>query len=271
MKLITLGTGSPLPHPDRAGPATLVRVAGRDILFDCGRGVLMRLAATWAGPVQLERVLLTHLHSDHVTDFNDVVTMRWTMSPEENPLPVVGPVGTAGFVDRTIAMLRDDIGYRLAHHADLNWEPACSVTEVSDEVVFDDGVVRISAAPTDHGPVRPTVGYRVDADGASVVIAGDTVPCEGLDRLCQGADMYVQTTLRRSLIEAIPAPRLQDILGYHSSIQDAAATAARAGVATLVITPHDPGAAARHGERVDRRGPRGLRRGGCRRERPVGA
>jgi ribonuclease Z len=240
MKLVTLGTGSPLPDPNRAGPATLVRVAGRDFLFDCGRGVLMRLAASWTGPVQIERVLLTHLHSDHVTDFNDLVTMRWVMSPAENPLPVSGPPGTAAFADRTLAMLSDDIGYRLAHHDDLNWRPACSVTEVStgvdDGVVLDDGVARIWAAPTDHAPVQPTVGYRVEAEGRSIVIAGDTVPCEGLDRLCRGADVYVQTTLRRSLIEAIPAPRLQDILGYHSSISDAAATAARAGVGTLVMT-----------------------------------
>ena len=69
-----------------------------------------------------------------------------------------------------------------------------------------------------------------------LVIAGDTVPCEGLDRLCAGADVYVQTVIRRSMVEAIPAPRLQDILDYHSSIQDAAATATRAGAGTLVMT-----------------------------------
>jgi ribonuclease Z len=236
MKVITLGTGSPLPDPNRAGPATLVRVAGRDLLFDCGRGVLMRSAAAMAGPVGFDTVFLTHLHSDHVTDFNDIVTMRWAMSPMPNPLRVVGPVGTQRFVDRTLEMLRDDIGYRLAHHADLQWEPTCEVTEVSDGLVSDDGVVRITAAPTDHAPVHPTVGYRIEADGKVVAIAGDTVPCDGLDRLCLGADLYVQTVVRRSLVEAIPAPRLQDILDYHSSIQDAATTATRAGVGTLVMT-----------------------------------
>ena len=48
--------------------------------------------------------------------------------------------------------------------------------------------------------------------------------------------MYVQTVIRTSLVRAIPSSRLQDILDYHSSIEDAAATAARAGVATLVLT-----------------------------------
>ena len=45
MKITLLGTGSPLPDPRRAGPATLVRTDGACILVDCGRGVLMRLAA----------------------------------------------------------------------------------------------------------------------------------------------------------------------------------------------------------------------------------
>ena len=141
-------------------------------------------------------------------------------------------------------MLSDDITYRTAHHADLNWEPSCSVKEVGDGLAYDDGTVHIVAAPTDHAPVRPTVGYRIEAEGKAVVIAGDTVPCEGLDRLCAGADVYVQTVIRRSLVEAIPFGRIQDILDYHSSIQDAAATASRAGVGTLVLTHLVPAPAA---------------------------
>ena len=236
MKPITLGTGSPIPDPQRAGPATLVRVAGMDFLFDCGRGVLMRAAAAMSGPAAFHTVFLTHLHSDHVTDFNDVVTMRWAMSPIVNPLRVVGPVGTAAFVERTLAMLEFDIGYRLAHHADLNWEPAIEVIETSGGVVLELEGVRVSAAPTNHRPVEPTVGYRVDFDESSVVIGGDSVPCEGLDQLCLDADIYVQTVIRESLVKSIPVPRLQDILDYHSSTVDAGNTAQRAGVKKLVMT-----------------------------------
>ncbi len=196
----------------------------------------MRCAAVGTGAAAFASVFLTHLHSDHTTDLNDVITMRWVGSPDPNPLPLVGPPGSQALVDRTLSMLSDDIAYRTAHHADLNWEPACSVTEVSDGLAYDDGTVRIVAGPTDHAPVRPTVGYRIEAEGKAVVIAGDTVPCEGLDRLCAGADVYVQTVIRRSLVEAIPFGRIQDILDYHSSIQDAAATASRAEVDTLVLT-----------------------------------
>jgi ribonuclease Z len=236
MEVIILGSGSPLPDPGRAGPATLVRAAGRDFLFDAGRGVLMRLAGAGSGPLQVEQVLLTHLHSDHVTDLNDLLTMSWVMSQEQRPLRVAGPPGTSVLVERTLAMLAQDIGYRRAHHADLNWDPSAEVTEVSDGVVLDDGTVKIIAAPTDHAPVQPTAGYRIEADGKVVAIGGDTIPCSGLDRLCDHADLYVQTVIRRSLIEAIPVRRLKDILGYHSAIEDAASTARRCGVGTLVLT-----------------------------------
>ena len=196
----------------------------------------MRLAAAGAFPGMLTSVFLTHLHSDHVSDFNDVVTTRWVMSPVESPLDVVGPFGTDTFVARTLAMLEDDIGYRIAHHDDLRWQPGVTVTEVEDGTVSERDGVRVIAAPTDHRPVHPTVGYRFEHDGAAVVVAGDTVPCEGLDRLSAGADVYVQTVVRRSLVESIPMTRFQDILDYHSSVEDAGRTAARAGVGTLVLT-----------------------------------
>ncbi|MDZ7732802.1 MAG: MBL fold metallo-hydrolase [Acidimicrobiia bacterium] len=235
MELVVLGSGSPLPDPDRAGPATLVRAGGLDLLFDCGRGVLLRAAAAGTGPPALRAVLLTHLHSDHVTDFNDVFTMRWAMSPAPNPLTVIGPPGTGDFVDATAAMLAPDIGYRRAHHDDLDWDPPTEVTEATEGVVLDESGVRVVAAPTDHRPVQPTVGYRVEADGTTVAIAGDTVPCAGLDELCRDADVYVQTVIRRKLVEAVPVPRLQDILDYHSDTEDAGRTASKAGVRTLVL------------------------------------
>ena len=242
MDVITLGTGSPMPDPNRAGPCSLVRAAGATLLVDAGRGVLMRAAAVGVLPPMLSAVLLTHLHSDHVTDLNDVITSRWVMSMEPAPLPVVGPPGTAELVARTLEMLRPDVGWRLAHHEDLTWEPEVVVTEVADgPVELDLPGVTVTAAPTEHRPVHPTVGYRIEADGAAVALAGDTVPCEGLDRICAGAQVYVQTAIRRSVVEALPIARLQDILDYHSSVEDAAATAARAGVRTLVLTHMVPG------------------------------
>jgi ribonuclease Z len=83
MQVVILGSDSPLPDPNRAGPSTLIRTTAGDLLFDCGRGILMRAAAVGSAPGAFRALFLTHLHSD----------------------------------------LEPDIGYRLAHHDDLNWRP----------------------------------------------------------------------------------------------------------------------------------------------------
>jgi ribonuclease Z len=236
MQVIILGSGSPLPDPQRAGPSTLVRTSAGDFLFDCGRGVLMRAAAAGSGAGAFRAVLLTHLHSDHITDLNDIYTSRWITSFQPNPLPVYGPPGTAALLRAVGAMLEPDAGYRLAHHDDLQWPPSSGVTEIEAGVVFEEGTVRITAAPTDHAPVRPTVGYRIDDAGQSVVIAGDTVPCSGLDGLSKDAGVLVHTVVRPDLIELFGLARLSDVLDYHSSVAQAAQTAARNDVGTLLLT-----------------------------------
>lgn len=240
IEVVVLGTGNPLPAADRAGPATLVRAGGRHVLFDCGRGAVLRLAAAGVVPVMLDLVALTHLHGDHVCALPDLVDTHWVMSMTPTALRLVGPPGTATVADGVRAMLGPDVSYRMAHHADLTWAPHLEVEEVGPGVVHDDGQLRIVAGATDHRPVEPTLGYRLEHGGASVVIAGDTVPCAGLDQLCRGADVYVQTVLRDDLVQLVPARRFQETIDYHSTVAQAADTAARAGVGTLVLTHQVP-------------------------------
>jgi ribonuclease Z len=243
MQVTLLGTGNPIPDPRRAGPSTLVRTAGATVLVDCGRGVLMRLGAAGAFPPMLSAVLVTHLHSDHLTDLNDVITMHWVMCPVPTTLRIYGPPRTREVVDATLAALAPDILYRVSHHDDLTWTPQVEVIEVAAGDTFTIGDTTVTVAATDHRPVEPTVAFRLDAGGQSVVLGGDGVPCDGLDTLCHDADVYVQTVVRDDLVKLVPSARFQDILDYHSTVQQAAQTAQRAGVDTLVLTHYVPGIA----------------------------
>ncbi len=236
MDVTILGSGSPIPDGNRAGPSGLVSAAGQHFLIDAGRGVLMRLAGAGLQIPQVTAVLLTHLHSDHTSDFNDVITTFWVMPMTVGrQLQVIGPPGTQAFVDRTVAAMSADVGYRIDHHDDLNEPPAPAVTEVADGQSIEFGGVTIHARLVDHGVVKPAVGFRFEADGAAIAWSGDTLPCDGLDALCTDADIYVQTVIRKSLVESIPVQRFQDIIDYHSDVEQAGQTAARANVKTLVL------------------------------------
>lgn len=237
----TLGTGSPIPDPNRAGPSTLVDADGTRLLIDAGRGVTMRLAAAGVFPMMLDAVLLTHLHSDHITDLNDVVTTHWVMNrTAEARLQIYGPRGTRQVVDGLLAMLSADISYRIAHHDDLNYGPQFDVHELEPPCELQIGPANISVRHTSHQPVEPSIGYRIAVGDTAVAIAGDTLPCDGLDELCAGAAIYVQTVIRSDFVMQIPSPRLHDIVDYHSTIEQAAETASRNGVGTLVATHFVP-------------------------------
>jgi ribonuclease Z len=242
IEITLLGTGSPIPDPNRAGPSTLVRAGGQVFLVDCGRGVLQRAAAVGVGAAGLSALLLTHLHSDHIGDLGDLLITRWitTFAPEPAPLPIIGPPGTAETVEATLKAFGHDIGYRIAHHADLNAPPAVQVHDCTEGPVWDRDGVSIRVAPTDHRPVAPTIGFRIESGTTSAVLAGDTVPCAALDELASGADALVHTVIRKDIVVNIPQQRLQDICDYHSSVEEAAATADRAGVGTLVMTHYVP-------------------------------
>lgn len=247
MKVTLLGTGSPIPSPTCAGPSTLVQAGGQNVLVDAGRAVIMRLIGAMCPPPLISAVVLTHLHSDHICDLNDVITTRWVASPAATPLPIYGPVGTKKMVEGLLAMLSFDEGYRLDHHDDLRAAGGMKVEvhEVEPGTTFTIGDVSISVHSTDHRPVTPTVGFRFSHDGKVAALAGDTIPCDGLYDLCRDADIYVQTVIREDLVRTfatlVPTgERFLDIIDYHSTVQQAAQTATKCGVKTLLLTHFVP-------------------------------
>ena len=247
MKITLLGTGSPLPSATCAGPSTLVQAGGQNIVVDAGRGVIMRLVGAMCPPPFISAIILTHLHSDHICDLNDIITTRWISSPAAAPLPIYGPKGTQKMVDGLLAMLSQDETYRLDHHDDLRAAGGMKVDvrEVEAGESFTIGDVTVSVHATDHRPVAPTIGFRIEHEGVVGALAGDTIPCDGLYDMCKDADIYVQTVLREDLVRTF-APlvptgdRFLDILDYHSTVQQAGQTAAKCNVKTLLLTHFVP-------------------------------
>ncbi len=236
MEIVLTGTGSPLPDANRAGPSTLIKAGDTHILVDAGRGTVMRMAGAGSMPPFLAAVCITHLHSDHVCALNDVITTHWVMTAGNATLDIYGPVGIAEFVERSLAALEPDIGYRIAHHDVLTVGPQVQVIELEPGDTFEISDVVVKTAATAHAPVHPTIGFRFEHAGNSAALVGDTLPCAGVDELCANADVYVQTVIRYDIVQTIPQPMMQDILDYHSDLPQAAETAARNNVDTLMLT-----------------------------------
>jgi len=135
-----------------------------------------------------------------------------------------------------MAALEADIGYRIEHHDQLTEGPKVDVIEIEAGDSFQVNDITVSTAPTQHSPARPTIGFRLEHEGSVAAIVGDTLPCDGVDTLASNADVYVQTVIRRDLVELVPIEMLQDILDYHSGVIEAAQTGARVGVKQIVFT-----------------------------------
>ena len=191
IRVTLLGTGTPFPNAERFGSAILVEVPGKKLLFDCGRGVVVRLEQAGVSPKDIDGLFLTHLHSDHVVGIPDLWLTGWFLR-RSKPLRVWGPQGTSNMAEHLAQAFAFDIHIREAAPDPL---PAKGVEidakEIEQGEIYNDGSARVSAFLVDHGTVNPAFGYRVDSAGHSVVTSGDTKFCQNLVNFAKGADCLV--------------------------------------------------------------------------------
>lgn len=251
------GTGSPLPNPDRAGPCALVIAGDQMIVVDAGEGSARQIQIAGLPMARVQRLMLTHFHSDHIDGLGPLMLLRWTQSAAQSPLPVHGPTGVERVVAGFNAAYSTDNGYRVAHHGAAIVPPggaggvAVPFTVPPADgrplVVLRQGGLTVTAFNVDHDPVSPAVGYRFDYKGRSLVISGDTAASAAVTRNARDADLLVHEALQPRLVAAMTraldargqqgtAQITRDILDYHASPEDAARSAQSAGVKRLVLT-----------------------------------
>jgi ribonuclease Z len=241
-----LGTGTPLPNPQRACPSTLVTAVDKHFIVDTGQGSRQNLAGIGAQFVDV--ALFTHFHSDHISDFGDFLLSR-TIGGATEPLTAIGPKGVSKVVNGFLAAYELDYHYRHAHHGDL-WIPAAAtarVIEAEPGVVYDQDGVRVIMFEVDHMPVSPAVAYRFEYQDRVIVISGDTNMVPAMIEQSRGADILVHNVMNKDMVKAAQASfqeannlrRAQvfgDIQEYHADRMEVARIAQEAGVKKLVLT-----------------------------------
>lgn len=218
MRVSLLGTGSPRVDPDRSGPAVLVEAGGSFLLFDAGRGVVLRLAQLDIPVAQINPVFLTHLHSDHIFALDDLWITGWIYQRPQ-PLSVYGPVGTGAFVMEMQQAFAYDVAVRNQHSGLDESSAQVVAVEIEPEsgVAYSKNGVSVSAFLVDHGSVEPAFGYKIDFGNRSVVISGDTTYSENLIEHARGVDLLVHEVFAAHPDVLEKNARLREVERYHTN------------------------------------------------------
>lgn len=247
MELTLLGTGNPLPDPARAGPSQLVRIGDDRLLVDCGSGAVRRLVEAGHQPSDVDLVFITHMHSDHTIDLGHFIITRWIQFPMTG-LTLIGPPGLREYRDNLLRLIAWDIKVR-----DLETRLSANVLQV-DVIEIDDAWAmehagwRVRATRVDHYPVEHAFGFRFDGDGASLVISGDTAPCEALVQAAAGTDILVHDAWLKPTVELartrMSPEQAEEFIRrrdrYHTDSHDVGKIAARVDPKLLILTHLGP-------------------------------
>ena len=214
--------------------------------MDAGSGVGVQLVQAGVRPYDWPRVFITHHHSDHVIDLGHLLITRWIVG-QNAPLEIWGPAGTQRQMDKLLDYLHWDIEVRRHHMTDRK-PPTVTVTEIEEGQVMQAGGVTVSAFLVEHDPVKPAFGYRFDGGGRSVVISGDTRPCDNLMRWSRDVDCLIHECCEMTKTSWSPGcgwPSLEEkirgLASYHTQPDDLGRVAAGARAKKLAVTHLMPG------------------------------
>ena len=214
MRLTVLGCAGSFPGPDAPCSAYLVEAGGFRLLLDFGTGSLSTLQR-FVGLNDIDAILLTHLHADHVLDACSYVgARRYAPCGPLPPLPLYAPAGA----DSRLAA-----GYGAAPGETLDDVYTFRTLQPGSREI---GPFRVTVDRMNH-PVE-TYGVRVEHGGRVLAYSADTAPCDALVRLAQGADVFL---CEASYLDGVDNPP-----DLHLTGREAGEYAAKAGVGRLLLT-----------------------------------
>jgi len=258
IELFFAGTGGSVPTPRRGLPATLARLDGDRLLFDCGEGTQRQLIRS-IGLADLDAIFLTHLHADHWLGIPGLVRTL-ELRGREKALDIYGPSGTVkqlaavgiatGKTDYDLHISELEAGdaiefdgyeveaFNVRHRGTaLGYSlieagrPGRFDPERAKELGITDGKeIATLVAGESVGSVDPGQVIGEPRAGRKIVISGDTAPCEMVEAAASGADVLIHEATFADGDLARAAETM------HSTARQAAEVAAAAGVAMLALT-----------------------------------
>ena len=245
------GSRSPIPSPGRAETCVMVRAGENIYIVDIGDGSASNLR-NWGIPFnKIKSVLLTHLHSDHISDLADLHLASWIMQRRKAKLDVYGPQGVGLVTKGFETAYEPDYFFRNTHHGDqiapldvAGLNPH-TVDLNQPKIIDEDGLI-VTAFEVVHDPVKPALGYRFDYKGRSLIISGDTSYSKNLIENSRDVDVLFHEAQANHMINLIRdfnlqrgadlnAKLMEDITTYHTTPVEAAEIANLANVKHLIF------------------------------------
>jgi len=198
MRLTACGTGMPTGRPKQAASCWLLELGNGDkFLFDIGTGSAERIAALQIPYNYLDKLFLSHLHTDHFGDL-DALFVGGGLSGRQKPLRVWGPAGdtpergTKYAIDHLRKALTWDIDGRAGITDPRPW--FFEVTEFDykavNEIVYQENGVTIRTLPAIHALDGP-VSFILEWNGFKFVFGGDTYPNKWYAEYAKDADLAI--------------------------------------------------------------------------------
>ena len=244
-RVVLLGTGTPVPDPDRSGPSTVIVVDDRAYLIDFGPGVVRRAQSAALSrkmpavePSNLKVAFATHLHSDHTAGYSDLILSGWT-SGRTVPLEVYGPSGLKSMTEHILQAYRIDIETRTNPDGPMRdagrfpdgWK--VNAHEIKAGLIYKDEKVTVTAFATKHA--MESYGYRFQTPDRTIVISGDTNPVEATIEACKGCDVLVHEAQPLELLAKLPQSIQSFVAKYHTTTEQLAELAGKAKPKLLVV------------------------------------
>jgi len=227
---VFLGSSGAVPARER--DTTSVVFAGADdaVLVDCGGSPAHKLLRAGVEPARLTRVVITHMHADHVYGLPSLLETLYLLG-RTAPLRLACREEHAAALRALLGVFRQ---LERAGMFPIVWE----LVPARERFALPDvGSFAVSTSPNAHGSM-PNVAVRLEpAGGPAVVYSSDTEPCDAVAALARGAHTLIH--------EATFSERRPKGIGVHSTAAQAGEIAARAGVRRLILAHID---VAHHGD-----------------------
>jgi len=221
LRVTLLGTGIPNAQINAFGTSTLIEAGEERLLIDCGRGTSIRLSQLGLGVGHVDRVILSHYHSDHYAGLFDLAmtgSIPQKFGGRMGPLHVHGPPGIERIAEGAWIATGPDRDIRVADKEIDPEHMRIIPHRYKEGVVYDRGGLVVRAIEVDHGDhIDIAYGFRVEYRGRVFVHSHDTRYNENLIAQARGADVFVHevAAARPEVQEANPAIKL--VMAHHAS------------------------------------------------------